>query len=240
MAPALSSASLCDSSLTVKRLIISGFGTSDESAMAESERLEKLIASSSPIAAECTYLGPFRMEGKERTGDAIRKYRDDELIIFPILVQKGGLYSKLLSYGYPTGMPLLGSNEDAEDIAGILSATLERKENHRYIFISHGDENGDTDEFRALKKALREDILVTALKGNDNYTTMEIPKEKNITVLPFLLFSGHHAKKDIKEKVLPELSHGGKCISYMDKGLLSLSDGFSAIFLKHLSKLLSR
>ena len=83
-------------------------------------------------------------------------------------------------------------------------------------------------------------MLLTSLKGKDNYMTASVPDTKHIIIIPFLFAAGHHVKKDMRERVVPVYERKDRIVTLREKGLLSISDGFSELVCSHFRNLLTR
>lgn len=161
---------------------------------------------------------------------------DEKILILPLLIQKGGTYEKLLQCGFETAPPLLFRTEDIVECASIVNSTLERKRDHSYILIAHGDEQRTIKEFRALQECLRDDVIITALKGKDRYTEVS-PSCRNITLIPFLLTCAHHAKHEIMAGCTKHFTSSGYDVSFIGNGILSVFPSLKNIFIRHLLEL---
>lgn len=208
------------------KLIMASFGTSSPSAAMEMDALMDRLEKLSPIPSQRIFLS------HANSIEAIDSIGNERACILPILVQKGGQYRRLLGYGLPTGDPLLGSQEDARKAAEILDESLERKHGRIYIIAAHGSERKEPAELEMLRGCLRSDMVLATLMENG---MQELPKADEAVIVPFLLASGHHVQHDIRSRLMPSLQMPSALI---DRGLLSLSEGFSRIFEDHMLKLL--
>ncbi len=218
-----------------ERIIIVSFGTRDSSAAETMERLERRLESLSPFSVSKAYLS----SQEHSLEKAISSLGPDNARIMPILIQKGEEYDRILSYGFRTGSPLLGSEEDAAAISKILSTSLPEKSDTSYLLIAHGSEGRRIPEYDILNSFLRSDISLVTLKGPGNYHTAKLGEKENIIVVPFLLAFGRHAKNDIKKEAVPFLMEKGRNVRLEENGLLSFSEDFSLLFEKHFRTLLN-
>lgn len=220
-----------------ERALIISFGTRDIDAQGEIRQLEDRLAriAAIPVSSACLH-----SDYGTSLDRIIAEHRSEMFRLMPLLVQKGGEYNKILSYGFMTGAPLLGNKEDAAAVASILNAALPFVHDSTYILLAHGDERNDIEEYRTLRDLLRKDMILTTLKGPENYLSISIPDTSSVILMPFLLLSGHHVKKDIKEKAVPYFENHGKNTKLFAKGLLSLSESFTELIMQHFQELLSR
>ena len=89
---------------------------------------------------------------------------DEKILMLPLLIQKGGTYEKLLSCGAVTAPPLLCRRDDIMECASVINSTLEKKKDHNYILVAHGDEQRTIEEYRALVSERRCDHHCTERK----------------------------------------------------------------------------
>ena len=130
----------------------------------------------------------------------------------------------------PDRRALLGNEEDAAAIAEIMNTSLPPVPDTSYILIAHGTEKMEIKEFGLLQRHLRRDMLLTSLKGKDNYMTASVPDTKHII----------NVKKDMKERVVPFYERKDRIVTLREEGLLSISDGFSELVCSHFRNLLTR
>ena len=198
-----------------RRAVIISFGTNDIEARKTMENLENRLMSFSDIPVSTAHL----LHNSGNTLDEIiTEHGNEELLLMPLLIQKGSEYERICSYGFQTGEPLLGNEEDA----------------------AHGTEKMEIKEFGLLQRHLRRDMLLTSLKGKDNYMTASVPDTKHIIIIPFLFAAGHHVKKDMRERVVPFYERKDRIVTLREEGLLSISDGFSELVCSHFRNLLTK
>ena len=222
-----------------KKVIIASFGTKDEKAAKDIENMEKRLSSLSPYPCIFAYSSHVMTEAgdKRNIEEVIRDNADNEIIIMPLLIQKGREYEKILSYGLKTAAPLLGREENIRRVAGSINGKLEKLSGVKYLLIAHGEEGKKNEEFEILNSLLRSDIRLRTLKGSECYKSFEI-EEEVIHVIPFLLFFGHHAKHDIKEVLVPYFKKQGKIVSMIEHGILQEFPELSEIFESNFTALL--
>ena len=105
-----------------RRIIIVSFGTKDGDAGEEIAALEKRLSSAYSIPISYAYSSHHitRHVCKRMNFDKmIKEHEDEELLIMPLLIQKGGEYEKISSKGLRTAPPLLGSEENIRAVAAI-------------------------------------------------------------------------------------------------------------------------
>ena len=213
-----------------KRIIIAYFGTKDEKAMAELSSFIRELQDASSLS--CGSISLMHQDISSR----LLFPPDEKILMLPLLIQKGGTYEKLLSCGAVTAPPLLCRRDDIMECASVINRTLERKTDHNYILIAHGDEMRRIEEFGALQNCLRDDVIITALKGKDRYTEVS-PSCRNITLIPFLLTCGHHAAHEINTGCREHFMKRGYSVTTVESGILSLFPGIREIFIRHLMEL---
>ena len=213
-----------------KRIIIAYFGTKDEKAMAQLSSFIKELQAESSVSC-----GSISLMHKDVSGQ-LAIPPDEKILMLPLLIQRGGTYEKLLSCGFETAPPLLCRTEDIRECASVINSTLEKKKDHNYILVAHGDEQRMIEEYRTLQECLRDDVIITALKGKDNYRTLK-PHCTGLTLIPFLLTCGHHAKHEIMAGCTKHFASSGYDVSFIGNGILSVFPSLKNIFIRHLMEL---
>ena len=92
------------------------------------------------------------------------------------------------------------------------------------------------EEYGTLQNCLRDDVIITALKGKDRYTDVS-PSCRNITLIPFLLTCGHHAAHEINTGCREHFMKRGYSVTTVESGILSLFPGIREIFIRHMKEL---
>lgn len=132
-------------------------------------------------------------------------------VIQPMLLQQGVMIRECLSQCKKSmvGAPLLDSVKDIEEVIMHMRQTYE------------GDLLGlyHPNETSLYQKIRNEHVMLLSLNEYSKAATLN--KNKQITVLPFFLLYGYHAKKDIEQKWLPALWKQGIDAKLISKGLLS-------------------
>ena len=213
-----------------KRIIIAYFGTKDEKAMAQLSSFIKELQAESSVSC-----GSISLMHKDVSGQ-LAIPPDEKILMLPLLIQRGGTYEKLLSCGFETAPPLLCRTEDIRECASVINSTLEKKKDHNYILVAHGDEQRAIEEYGTLQECLRDDVIITALKGKDNYRTLK-PHCTGLTLIPFLLTCGHHAKHEIMAGCTKHFASSGYDVSFIGNGILSVFPSLKNIFIRHLTEL---
>ena len=213
-----------------KRIIIAYFGTKDEKAMAQLSSFIKELQAESSVSC-----GSISLMHKDVANQLVFP-ADEKILMLPLLIQRGGTYEKLLSCGFETAPPLLWRTEDIRECASVINRTLERKTDHNYILIAHGDEQRTIEEYGTLQNCLRDDVIITALKGKDNYRTLK-PHCTGLTLIPFLLTCGHHAKHEIMAGCTKHFDSSGYDVSFIGNGILSVFPSLKNIFIRHMKEL---
>ena len=213
-----------------KRIIIAYFGTKDEKAMSELSSFITELQDASSLS--CGSISLMHQDISSRLAFS----PDEKILILPLLIQKGGTYEKLLSCGAVTAPPLLCRKDDIRECASVINSTLDKKKDHNYILVAHGDEQRTIEEYRTLQEHLRDDVIITALKGKDNYRTLK-PHCTGLTLIPFLLTCGHHAKHEIMAGCSKHFASSGYCVSFIENGILSVFPSLKNIFIRHLMEL---
>ena len=124
-----------------KRIIIAYFGTKDEKAMAQLSSFIKELQAESSVS-----YGSISLMHKDVANQLVFP-ADEKILMLPLLIQRGGTYEKLLSCGFETAPPLLCRAEDIRECASVINRTLEKKTDHNYILIAHGDEMRRIEEY---------------------------------------------------------------------------------------------
>ena len=213
-----------------KRIIIAYFGTKDEKAMAQLSSFIKELQAESSVSC-----GSISLMHKDVSGQ-LAIPPDEKILMLPLLIQRGGTYEKLLSCGFETAPPLLCRTEDIRECASVINRTLERKTDHSYILVAHGDEQRTIEEYGTLQECLRDDVIITTLKGKDRYTAVS-PSCRNITLIPFLLTCGHHAVHEINARCREHFTERGYSVTTVESGILTLFPSIRNIFIRHMKEL---
>lgn len=223
-----------------RRIIIVSFGTKDGKAGEEIAALKKRLSSAYSIPISYAYSSHHitRHVCKRMNFDKmIKEHEDEELLIMPLLIQKGGEYEKISSKGLRTAPPLLGNKENIRAVAAIINNGLKREDGLVHLLIAHGDEKRRTEEYDILASILRDDVKIATLKGERSYRKVNI-KEERIHIIPFLLSYGHHARHDIKEDVVSYFKKEGKIVSMRESGITTTFPELEEIFRKNLEDLI--
>ena len=133
-----------------RRIIIVSFGTKDGKAGEEIAALKKRLSSAYSIPISYAYSSHHitRHVCKRMNFDKmIKEHEGEELLIMPLLIQKGGEYEKISSKGLRTAPPLLGSEENIRAVAAIINNGLKREDGLVHLLIAHGDEKRRTEEY---------------------------------------------------------------------------------------------
>lgn len=212
--------------MEVKALIVA-FESRDSQALKELDRLATSVGS----LLTC----PWRTA---RLQDALEA-QSEGTVVLPLLIQKGGLWRRLASSSMPVSAPLLSNDGDARQVAQILSSSLEEKEGHCYILVAHGEEGGHIEELDMLQRHLREDMVLVTLKEQLCWKFLSVDS-RNVTLTPFLLGYGHHARKEVEGLVADHLRSLGHSVAVNRKGLACLSSDFARIFARHFDEELDK
>ncbi len=202
------------------KTVIAAFGSRCEKANSEIIRTAQALSRCSRQEVETvSIIRGERIEG-------------DDVLIFPLLIQKGYEYGKLKALGKRTALPLLGSRRDAEEAAEIINSTLRKKENTIYLLVFHGSERNKIEEIDELSSLLRDDILTAKLKG-DLDKLMHMGQGKHVVIIPFLFTFAHHGEYEIREKILPIFNDA----ELIEKGVLETFPSLFRILKRHLEEL---
>lgn len=226
--------------LVEKRIIIVSFGSNDGDGAKDIKKAEESLTSLSHYPVSYAYTSHqivFDDSTHKSLEEAIKAEKECEILIIPLLLQKGSQYEKLLSLNKRCALPLLGSQSNVERVAEIVNENLERKKGLRYLIIAHGSKEAKTNEYKLLESLLRDDISIATLKGDLSYKDANI-KEKSMHIIPFLLTYAHHAKNEIARDVVSFFEKQGKDVSLSECGLLSSFPSLMEIFKKNLMSLL--
>lgn len=207
--------------------LIVAFTSRDSQAQQEVDRLAASVGSLLP----CPWRTAHIQEALEADGGGT--------VILPLLIQKGGLWRRLASSSMPVSAPLLSCDDDARQVAQILASSLEEKEGHCYILVAHGEEGGHIEELDMLQRHLREDMVLVTLKEQLNWKSLSVDS-RNVTLTPFLLGYGHHARKEVEGLVADHLRSLGHSVAVNRKGLACLSSDFARIFARHFDEELDK
>lgn len=207
--------------------LIVAFTSRDSQAQQEVDRLAASVGALLP----CPWRTAHIQEALEADGGGT--------VILPLLIQKGGLWRRLASSGKPVSAPLLSCDDDARQVAQILASSLEEKEGHCHILVAHGEEGGHIEELDMLQRHLRDDMVLVTLKEQLNWKSLSVDS-RNVTLTPFLLGYGHHARKEVEGLVADHLRSLGHSVAVNRKGLACLSSDFARIFARHFDEELDK
>lgn len=207
--------------------LIVAFTSRDSQAQQEVDRLAAYVGSLLP----CPWRTAHIQEALEADGGGT--------VILPLLIQKGGLWRRLASSSMPVSAPLLSCDDDARQVAQILASSLEEKEGHCHILVAHGEEGGHIEELDMLQRHLRDDMVLVTLKEQLNWKSLSVDS-RNVTLTPFLLGYGHHARKEVEGLVADHLRSLGHSVAVNRKGLACLSSDFARIFARHFDEELDK
>lgn len=207
--------------------LIVAFTSRDSQAQQEVDRLAASVGALLP----CPWRTAHIQEALEADGGGT--------VILPLLIQKGGLWRCLASSSMPVSAPLLSSEDDARQVAQILASSLEEKEGHCHILVAHGEEGGHIEELDMLQHHLRDDMVLVTLKEQLCWKSLSVDS-RNVTLTPFLLGYGHHARKEVEGLVADHLRSLGHSVAVNRKGLACLSSDFARIFARHFDEELDK
>lgn len=207
--------------------LIVAFTSRDGQAQQEVDRLAASVGALLP----CPWRTAHIQEALEAEGGGT--------VILPLLIQKGGLWRRLASSSMPVSAPLLSCDDDARQVAQILASSLEEKEGHCHILVAHGEEGGHIEELDMLQRHLRDDMVLVTLKEQLNWKSLSVDG-RNVTLTPFLLGYGHHARKEVEGLVADHLRSLGHSVAVNRKGLACLSSDFARIFARHFDEELDK
>lgn len=162
----------------------------------------------------------------------------DTAALFP------GLEKGALATG--TGLPLIGSHEDAEKLAAVLASSLpkERKKGEAVVFVGHGAESPSGSlAYPALQSFLwRMDagLFVGTIEGpyalEKVLESVKAVKPGNVWLVPLLTVVGDHAQNDIfgdeDDSWKKTFTQAGMKVKILDRGLLALP-GVASLFADH-------
>lgn len=207
--------------------LIVAFTSRDGQAQQEVDRLAASVGALLPCPWRTTHI----QEALEADGGGT--------VILPLLIQKGGLWRRLASSSMPVSAPLLSCDDDARQVAQILTSSLEEKEGHCHILVAHGEEGGHIEELDMLQRHLRDDMVLVTLKEQLCWKFLSVDS-RNVTLTPFLLGYGHHARKEVEGLVADHLRSLGHSVAVNRKGLACLSSDFARIFARHFDEELDK
>ena len=93
-----------------RRAVIISFGTNDIEARKTMENLENRLMSFSDIPVSTAHL----LHNSENALDEIiTEHGNEELLLMPLLIQKGSEYERICSYGFQTGEPHMDSRQES-------------------------------------------------------------------------------------------------------------------------------
>jgi len=154
------------------------------------------------------------------------------------IMQRSGLSCK-------TGLPLLTSQADYQEIADLLGHTITQRADRTILILGHGTEHPSWTGYYSLEKILRktygEDIHVGVVeKYPDSATLVEElangPKRK-VTIIPFFLVCGMHYRRDImaadNSSWTTRLKNENFEVEVIDQGL-GLTPGIEKLLLRHI------
>ena len=220
--------------LVGKRIIIVSFGSNDGDGAKDIKKAEESLALLSPYPVSYAYTSHQIIcddSTHKSLEEAIKAEKECEILIMPLLIQRGSQYEKLLSLNKRCALPLLGSKGNADPNTILFWHTF------GYLIIAHGSKEVSTSEYKVLESLLRDDISIATLKGDLSYKDAHI-EEKSVHIIPFLLTYAHHAKKEIARDVVSHFEKKGKDVSLSECGLLSSFPSLIKIFEKNLMSLL--
>ncbi len=123
------------------------------------------------------------------------------------------------------GNPLLYDPEDYSDVIDIL--TKDNRPQTAYIWVGHGTYDVNTAQYAMLDYMLKEKGYKNCIVGTiEGYPTFENALSqlkasglKQVTLRPFMLVAGEHAKNDIAEKWKEKLEQAGFTVEVRMEGL---------------------
>ena len=204
-------------------ILLAAFGTSEPQALIAYEKIEKEVKAAFP-QAEIRYVYTSSMirkklakqgkiilspeEGLEKGHkDGFKKVTLQTLHVIPgieyeDLLKETASYRKLYESFY-VGTPLIGSYEDATRVAEILLKLYgKREQDEAMILMGHGTTHVNTLFYVALNSMLQNtnpQIFLGTVEGFPNLeeTKEKIKKFKKVTLAPFMIVAGDHARNDM-------------------------------------------
>lgn len=204
-------------------ILLAAFGTSEPEALIAYEKIEKQVKAAFP-QAEVRYVYTSSIirkklakqgkiilspeEGLERGHkDGFKKVTLQTLHVIPgieyeDLIKETVNYRKLYEAFY-VGNPLMGSYEDATRVADILLKHYAPKEKDTaLVLMGHGTSHVNTLFYVALNSMLQDknpQIFLGTVEGFPNLeeTKAKVKAFKKITLAPFMIVAGDHARNDM-------------------------------------------
>lgn len=143
-----------------------------------------------------------------------------------------------------TGLPLLTSPEDYENIATLLEPTITSRPERAILVLGHGTTHPSWTGYYSLEKILRKKygnrIHVGVVEHYPDSSTLveEIgAKHKDVTIIPFFLICGMHYRRDIiaedAHSWSSQLQAKGLDVEILDSGV-GLLPGIEDLLVRHI------
>ncbi|MCT4663551.1 MAG: sirohydrochlorin cobaltochelatase [Tissierellales bacterium] len=151
----------------------------------------------------------------EEAMEEFKKEGYTDIIVQPLHIMNGAEYDELVEESTPyaesfntfeVASPLLTSVEDYKNVAKALESQLpERKEGEAVVFMGHGTHHFANSTYPAMDYVFHdlgyENVFVGTVEGYPSIEEvkkrLEENKVKKVTLMPFMLVAGDHAKNDM-------------------------------------------
>ena len=180
-----------------------------------------------------------------------------QVIVQPTHVLYGYEYEKLRQEAEPWGRlirdlrlghPLLGTTQDIQALAAVMSQACPRKKGRAIVLFGHGTDHYANAAYPALQLALqligRRDMLVGTVEGWPSYedvsTQLKALGFSSVELVPLMLVAGDHALKDMsgsEDSWKARLEAEGYSVSCSLRGM-GLIPGVQELYRRHLEAIL--
>ena len=214
--------------MSKKAVLVVGFGTRYESALKAIENIEKHVREGFPdydffrvFTSDYIIKRLARDQGKEimNVEAAFTYLRDngyEELVVQPTYINQGEEYTKIAEdfsqksryfKSFKIGKPLLSTEEDLEEIAGIIMRQLPEKldKDQAFILMGHGSKKAPNTIYVKVQEVFQklgyDQTYLATLDGEPGFGTI-LPKLterviKKAYLMPFMVSAGDHAAVDM-------------------------------------------
>lgn len=182
----------------------------------------------------------------------------EEIIIQPTHVIKGIEFEKIVKTAikykdkfkkFKMSNPLLSRNSDYEKAANVIINEVNKVEvvdkvRHAFIFMGHGSEHKANESYTILQNVIKgqdfNNIYIATVEGEpsieDIINWMEKCSYNSVTLIPFMIVAGDHAKNDMigddEDSWKSLLEKEGYEVNYILKGLGEIED-IQNMFIQH-------
>ena len=145
------------------------------------------------------------------------------------------------------GTPLLYSVDDCQKVADILTGRMDaamsdgKKETEHFVLVGHGTHTPSTAVYSQMDHVLKatghSNCHVATIEGYPTFDTLlaqlKAAKARKVTLQPFMLVAGDHARNDIATEWKEKLEAEGYTVNIRQEGLGQIPE-IQDIFIEHL------